>query len=230
VRHIVAMGGGGFQMDDPLLDAALLELVSAERPKVCLIATAAGDPPELEDRFRRAFDGCETTALRLFDREVQDIARFLAAQDLVYVTGGNTVSLLAVWRAHGVDTALRAAGEAGVVLAGMSAGANCWFEACTTDSYLLGRADPLRDGLGVVAGSFTPHYGSEEARRPAVRELVGSGALPAGYACDDFAAVHAVDGEVVEAWASRPGALAYRVEPDGEGGLRETPIATRLLG
>jgi dipeptidase E len=63
-----------------------------------------------------------------------------------------------------------------------------------------------------------------------VRELVGTGALPAGYACDDFAAVHAVDGEVVEAWASRPGATAYRVEPDGEGGLRETPIATRLLG
>jgi peptidase E len=223
------MGGGGFQMDDPLLDAEVARLVGSERPRACLLPTAAGDPADLEDRFRASFSHCETAVLRLFDREVADIAGFLAAQDLVYVTGGNTVNLLAVWRAHGVDTALRAASEAGVVLAGISAGANCWFEASTTDSYLLGNADPLRDGLGFVRGSFTPHYDGEEARRPAVRELVGSGGLPPGYACDDFAAIHIVDGEVREAWASRAGARAYRVEPDGSGGVRETPLPTRSI-
>jgi peptidase E len=228
--HIVAMGGGGFLMEDPASDAELLRLIGRDRPRVCLIPTASGDDTGIEARFLDAFASCETSILRLFDRDVAEIGEFLAAQDLIYVTGGNTVSLLAVWRAHGVDTALRSAYEAGVVLAGMSAGANCWFQACTTDSYRLGVADPLHDGLGLIAGSFTPHYDSEPARRPAVRELVGSGALPPGYACDDFAALHLVDGEVREAWASRADAHAYRVEPDGAGGVRETRLATRLLG
>ena len=228
--HIVAMGGGGFQMDDPLLDAEVLRLVGKDRPRICLIPTASGDAPDVVDRFHGAFAGCDTAVLRLFDREVEDIERFLVDRDVVYVTGGNTVNLLAVWRAHGVDAALRAASEAGVVLAGMSAGANCWFEGSTTDSYLLGRADALPDGLGLAAGSFTPHYDGEAARRPAVRGLIGSGALPPGYACDDFAAVHVVGGRVQEAWASRAAARAYRVEPDGQGGVIETPLETRELG
>jgi peptidase E len=113
-------------------------------------------------------------------------------------------------------------------MAGISAGANCWFEACTTDSFQLGRADPLRDGLGFVAGSFTPHYDAESARRPALLELVGSGELPGGYACDEFAAVHVVEGELAEAVASRPGARAFRVEAV-DGRVRETPLETRLL-
>ncbi len=113
-------------------------------------------------------------------------------------------------------------------MAGISAGANCWFEACTTDSFQLGRADPLRDGLGFVTGSFTPHYDTEPARRPAVLELVGSGGLPPGYACDEFAAVHLVDGELREAVASRPGARAFRVDAV-DGATRETPLDVRLL-
>jgi len=224
------MGGGGFQMGDRLLDAEVLALAGKDRPRVCLIPTASGDPRELEDRFRAAFSHCDTSVLRLFDRDVEDVEAFLSGHDVVYVTGGNTVSMLAVWRAHGVDRALLAAAEAGVVLAGMSAGANCWFEACTTDSFLLGRADPLRDGLGLAAGSFTPHYDGEEARRPALRQAIASGALAPGYACDDFAAVHVVDGEFADAWSSRSGARAYRVEPDGAGGVRETALPTRLLG
>jgi dipeptidase E len=222
--RIVAMGGGGFQMDDPALDRAVLDIVGLRRPRVCLIPTATADDRATEERFRTAFDNCDTSVLRLFDREVADIERLLVAQDLVYVTGGNTVNLLAVWRAHGVDEALRAAGEAGVVLAGMSAGANCWFEACTTDSFLLGNADPLLDGLGFVPGSFTPHYDGEPARRPAVHALVGGGALPPGWACDDHAALYLVDGDVRAALASKPSATAYRVEPDGHGGVVETPI------
>jgi peptidase E len=159
---------------------------------------------------------------------VADIDAFIGEQDIVYVGGGNTVSMLAVWRAHGVDRALRSAYDAGVVMAGMSAGANCWFEACTTDSYQLGRADALLDGLGFVAGSFTPHYDTEPARRPAVLELVGEGALPGGYACDEYATVHIVDGELREAVASRNGASAFRVEAvDGE--TREMPLPARLL-
>jgi dipeptidase E len=230
MRQIVAMGGGGFLMDDPLLDRFVLERVDARRPKICFLPTASGDPPGSESAFAEAFPaaGFDTSVLRLFDRDVADIAGFLGEHDVVYVGGGNTVSMLAIWRAHGVDDALRGAYEAGVVLAGMSAGANCWFEACTTDSYLLGRADPLLDGLGLIPGSFTPHYDNEESRRPAVHALIGDGVLPDGHACDDFAAVHAVDGEIRGAVASRPGARAFRVERS-EHGVTETPLDVRLL-
>jgi peptidase E len=230
VRQVIAMGGGGWMMNDPVLDGFVAGCTNAARPRICLLPTASGDPPS-SARFLEAFPGprFEPSILWLFDREVADIASFLGEQDIVYVGGGNTVSMLAVWRAHGVDVALRAAYEAGVVMAGMSAGANCWFEACTTDSFQLGRADPLLDGLGFVAGSFTPHYDGEAARRPAVLELVASGRLPAGYACDDDAAVHIVDGELHEAVASRADARALRVEAvDGQ--TRETPLDVRLLG
>ena len=227
--HVVAMGGGGWTMDDPLLDRVVTGLVRADRPRICFIPTASGDHPSSQ-RFLDAFpaDAFEASILWLFDREVADIDTFLGAQDIVYVGGGNTVSMLAVWRAHGVDSALRAAYDAGVVMAGISAGANCWFEACTTDSYQLGRADPLRDGLGFVPGSFTPHYDAEPARRPALLELVATGGLPAGFACDEYAAVHLVDGELREAVASRPGSRVFRVDA-ADGLARETPLDVRLL-
>ena len=229
MRQVVAMGGGGWTMDDPVLDRFVVEVAGVERPRICFLPTASGDHPA-SGRFLEVFpaERFDASILWLFDREVADVGSFLGEQDIVYVGGGNTVSMLAVWRAHGVDEALRAAYDAGVVMAGISAGANCWFEACTTDSFQLGRADPLRDGLGLVAGSFTPHYDAEEARRPALLELVGSGELPAGYACDEFAAVHLVEGELREAVASRPGVRAFRVEAV-DGRVRETPLETRLL-
>jgi len=223
------MGGGGWMMDDPALDRAVLELTDARRPRICFVPTASGDHPASE-RFLEAFPahGFDASILWLFDRDVADIDALLGEQDIVYVGGGNTVSMLAVWRAHGVDRALRAAYDAGVVMAGMSAGANCWFEACTTDSFRLGRADPLLDGLGLVPGSFTPHYGSEPARRPALLELVASGALPPGFACDDYAAVHMVGGAFAEAVRSRPDARVFRVAP-GDGGTREEPLEARTF-
>jgi hypothetical protein len=148
--QVVAMGGGGWTMDDPVLDRFVTGLVSADRPKICFIPTASGDHPASEGFFD-AFpaDRFDASIPWLFNREVADIDAFLGAQDIVYVGGGNTVSMLAVWRVHGVDDALRAAHDSGVVMAGISAGANCWFEACTTDSFQLGRADPLRDGARV---------------------------------------------------------------------------------
>ncbi|MEX0983581.1 MAG: peptidase E [Actinomycetota bacterium] len=230
VRHIVAMGGGGFLMEDPVLDAFTVGL-SAKRPKVCFVPTASGDAATAVARFFEAFPArsFEPSLLRLFDREVADLGAYLGEQDLVYVGGGNTAVMLAAWRVHGLDVALRNAWASGVVMAGMSAGANCWFEACTTDSYGLGRADPLLDGLGLAPGSFTPHYDGEVARRPALHALIGKGELPGGIACDDFAAVHVVGTEVEEVVASRAGAKAFRVEVPG-GVLTEEPLAVRFLG
>jgi dipeptidase E len=229
-RHIVAMGGGGFSMDDPVLDRFVLDLTGADRPRVCFLATASGDSERYRLRFFEAFarQGCVASELTLFDRSVEHVDDYLLAHDVVYVGGGNTASMLAVWRRHGVDVALRGAWEAGVVLAGVSAGANCWFEASTTDSFLLGRADPLADGLGMLAGSFCPHYDSEPERRRRFHEHVASGALPAGFGADDFAAVHFADADVADAIASRPGASVYRVEREGDGAVEESLPVRRL--
>ena len=230
-RHIVAMGGGGFTMDDPLLDRYVLDLVDAARPKVCFLPHATAALPVYVLRFLDAFPASrfEPTYLDLFNRTVEDVAGFLAEQDLIYVGGGNTANLLSIWRVHGVDAALRAAWESGVICCGVSAGANCWFEASTTDSFLRGQADPLRDGLGLLPGSFTPHYDGEESRRPALRALVGSGAFPEGLACDDFAALHFAGTEPVEAVASRPGAGAYRVTRGPDGVAVEESLEVRSL-
>ena len=142
-RHVVALGGGGFLSGtDPELDDFVLTLAARDHPRVCYVGTASGDPTANEDRFLDALAGrADGRVLRLFDRVVPDLDAFLAEQDVVYVGGGSTVNLLAVWRAHGLDRALRRAYEAGVVMAGVSAGANCWFGRSTTDSWLLGRAD-----------------------------------------------------------------------------------------
>ena len=168
------------------------------------------------------------TQLTLFHREVEDLPPFLLGQDAIYVGGGNTLSLLAVWRAHGVDVALRACHEAGVVLGGLSAGSICWFESGTTDSYGP-TLQPLDGGLGLVRGSHSPHYDGEAQRRPTYQRLVGSGRLVAGLAVDDgAAAVH--DGpSLVEVVASAPGRTAYRVEPDGQGGAIETALPAQIL-
>lgn len=228
-RHIVAMGGGQWP-GDPIY-RFIFDLTGAARPKILSVPTAAGDDDRSVAAFFRAFPArlWEPAVLQLFDRTVQDLRSFVLGHDVVLVGGGSTLNMLAVWRAHGLDEILREAWDAGVVLAGGSAGANCWFEASTTDSYLLGRADPLPDGLGIVPGSFCPHFDSEPSRRPSYHRLVGEGALPAGIACDDLAAVHVVDTEVADVLASDAGAGARRVEPGAHGDVVETPLEVRLL-
>jgi dipeptidase E len=227
------MGGGGFsaEPENPLLDDYLISLAPSRRsPRVCYLGTASGDMPEYRERFRAAFaDGrCTPSELTLFERTVHDLDAFLGEQDIVYVGGGNTVSLLAVWRAHGVDASLRRAYERGVVMAGMSAGMNCWFEGSITDSFALDRLQPLLDGLGLIAGSACPHYDGEEQRRPTYRAQVAAG-FPAGHAAEDGVGLLFEDGDLREAVASRPGACAYRVRlVDGE--VVEEELPTRYLG
>jgi dipeptidase E len=191
-RRIVAMGGGGFSVTERLspLDRLVLSLAREAaarrgspdpgRPRVCFIGTAGGDAESYLAKFHAAWDEvAETSHLLLFSREVADIAGFLASQDAVYVGGGNTANMLAVWALHGVDVALRAAWEQGVVMAGISAGSICWFEGGTTDSFGPQLA-AFRGGLGLVAGSHSPHFDGEEQRRPLYHRLVASGELPDG--------------------------------------------------
>ncbi len=230
-RQIVAMGGGGFSADgdDGRLDDFILTLAGRRRPRVCLIPTAGGDRDSTIVDFHAAFGGerAEASHLPLFRRSGDDIPARLLEQDVIYVAGGNTENMLAVWRLHGVDRVLRRAWEAGVVLAGMSAGSLCWFETGTTDSFGPELAR-LGAGLGFLPGSNCPHYDGEPTRRPTYHRLVAEG-MPGGYAADDWAALHFIGTELREAVSGRPGARAYRVElRDGE--VVETAVPTRYLG
>jgi peptidase E len=225
--HIVAIGGGAFwePPGDPRLDAFILGLTGRARPRVCFIPTASGDAPDTLASFYRAMarHDCRPTDLTLFPRTVEDIPALLAEQDVIWVWGGSTVNLLALWRLHGLDRPLREAYERGAVLCGVSAGMNCWFESCTTDSFGLTLA-PLPDGLGFLRGSACPHYDGEEQRRPLYRRLVDAGELAPGWAADNDVALHFSGGDFVEAVAWREGAAAYRVEPGSE-----VRVAARLL-
>lgn len=225
--HVIAIGGASFwddESEDTRLDAFILALTGRERPRVCFLGTATGDDVAYRYRFHRAMarHDCVATDLPLFPRPVDDVPAFVAEQDVFWVGGGSTANLLAVWRVHGLDALLREAYGRGAVLAGVSAGMNCWFECSTTDSFGT-ELVPLRDGLGILRGSACPHYDGEPQRRPLYRALVDGG-FPPGYAVDEDAALHFADGEVVEAVALRDGPAAYRVEPGAE-----TRIGARVL-
>lgn len=230
----MVVGGGAFGRETnggPLEDHWLRlarETHGHDRPRVCFIGTATGDDHAATDHFHELFGGvAETTHLALFARTVTDVRAFLLAQDAIFVGGGNTASLLGVWRAHEVDDALWVAHDAGVLLAGRSAGGICWFESGTTDSFGP-RLASLTGALGLIPGSHCPHYDGEPERRPTYHELIETGALPAGLAVDDHAAAIFDGANLVEVVAAHPGPAAYRVErtPDG---VVETVLPARVL-
>ena len=230
-RRIVPMGGGGFSMEprNPRLDKWLLSLARRSRPRVLFIPTASGDAEDYVRRFYRAFAryACRPTHLPLFNRTTGDLRKQVASQDLIYVGGGNTANLLAIWKTHGLDRALREAWHEGVVLCGVSAGAICWFEGGVTDSF--GRAlQPLEGGLALLPGSFCPHYDGETQRRPAFHRLVASGRLASGFAADDGAAILFEGSDVADVVRSRRNAAAYRVCRDGNRSV-EKMLEARLL-
>ena len=140
-----------------------------------------------------------------------DLRDHVLSQDVIYVAGGSTANMLAVWRVHGFDSLLREAWERGILLCGTSAGMICWFECGVTDSFGP-ELEGMRDLLGFLPGSACPHYDSEDRRRPVYRQLVDEG-FPPGYAADNNAALHFVGIELREAICLQEGARAYRVEP-----------------
>jgi peptidase E len=232
-RTIIAMGGLSFEPSDPLLEGFILGVARArrgrERPRVCFLPTASGDNDSYIAQFYAAFARpSEASHLGLFHRSVDDLEGFLLEQDVIFVGGGNTANMLAIWRVHGVDRILTQAWEAGVVLTGTSAGSNCWFEGSTTDSF--GGLAALNDGLGLLPGSHSPHYDGEPFRRPTYRRLVADGTLPGGYAADDAAALVFDATNLVEVVGAVPTARGYRVERGPDGDAIETALPTRYLG
>ncbi|MEQ6903168.1 peptidase E [Nocardioides sp. YIM 152588] len=205
--------------------------VDGRAPKVCFLATACGDAPAVIHDF---YDMAQTAGfapshLQLFTMpNVEDIAGHLLEQDVVWVWGGSVAGLLAMWRLHGVDEAMRKAWEAGVVLTGVSAGSICWHVGGTTDSFGPDLR-PINNGLGLVPYSNGVHYDSEKQRRPLFQRLIAEEVLPAGYATDDGVGVLYRGTEMVEALSERKGAGAYFVERGADGGAVETELDVRLL-
>jgi len=231
---VLAVGGGMLMPRDavPLQVKYAIELTGQARPRLCVLNTAVGDDPNAYLRFydRLAETPARVRHLALFPMpNVTDPEDLLMSQDVIFVGGGSVANMVAVWRVHGIDEILRKAWHAGIVLAGSSAGGICWFEGGTTDSFGM-RLRPFTDGLGMLPGSFCPHYNSEQERRPLYRRLVADGTLPDGVACDDGAGAHYVDETLAELVADRPEANAYRVAADGAGGAFETVLDVRFLG
>lgn len=224
--HVVAMGGGGFSMEaTPLLDRFVLSLTGKRRPAVAFVPTASGDSRDYCARFLRAFRrlGAKGSILSLFRRDEKDLRRTVLAKDVVYVGGGNTHNMLLLWRDWGLDRILRDAYERGVVMAGLSAGSICWFEEGLTDSFGM----PVRPMkcLGFLKGSHCPHYDGEAFRRRIYRDAIAAGRMKPGWAADDGAALHFVDGRLKQVVSSRRKARVYAVSPSGS---RE--IVSRYLG
>ena len=215
--------------NDPYHDF-ILGLSRKERPRVLFLPTATGDDPSSIVSFSETYtaDRCVPFHLRLFTRSVSDLRGFVLSMDLIIVGGGNTANMLDVWRRQGLDVILREAWENGAVLTGGSAGALCWFQGGTTDSFGL-PYQVLADGLGFLDGSLCPHYDGEDSRRPVYHDALLSGALPGGYGVDDLVGLYFHGTEFVGAFSSSPTAGALRIEVV-DGTIVETRIPVQVLG
>jgi peptidase E len=222
------MGGGGFSMepDNLCLDRYILQHARNTNPTVCFLPTASGDSDGYIVRFYSAFNKlrCRPRHLSLF-RQPSDLSGVVSECDVIYVGGGNTRNMLAIWRACGLDALLRRAWESGTVLCGLSAGAICWFEQGHTDS--AGSLDAMTC-LGFLPGSCTPHYDGEPGRRPSYHALIQRGELSAGYALDDGAALHFIGDGLAHVVSSRPAARAFHVRSEN-GTIIEESLQTRFL-
>lgn len=229
---ILAMGGGGFTMEpaNPLLDDFVLSLARTGRPRILFLPTASGDETAQINAFRARYGArlCLPEQLSLFRlRELPGtLEEIILAQDIIYVGGGSMRNLLAIWRAHGLDELLCAAWRRGTVLAGLSAGGMCWFQAGITCS--SGPPEPI-EGLGLLEGSLSVHADGEPERLPAWLAGVRDGVLPGGWALDDGVALLFSGRQLVRVVSSRPGAGALRADAIA-GELVRRRIPTDLLG
>lgn len=238
-RHVLAIGGIRLGDDAgrapgrvPAMLAFAGSLTGKPAPRICVINTASGDDPAAYLRMQDALSttSWQVSRLALFPMPtVADPEDLLLSADLIFVGGGSVANMVAVWRVHGVDRILHRAWQAGIVLAGVSAGAICWFGGGTTDSFGPDLR-PFADGLGMLPGSYCPHYDSESRRAPLFRSLVADGTLPPGIACDDGAAAHVIDDDLAEIVADRPGAGGYLVDRAADGAATQTALPVRQIG
>jgi dipeptidase E len=227
--QIIAIGGGGFYRDcgNLKLEQYIIHQSGAANPRVAFIPTASGEPDHYVASFYAAFLklNCRPSVLSLF-RRTMEVRSFLLSQDVIYVGGGNTKSMLVLWQDWGVAEALREAWQSGIVLAGVSAGAICWYEQGVTDSF----AAELQalSCLSFLPGSCCPHYDGEPDRRPSYHRLLAADAIKPGVAIEDWTAVHYLGSEIKRVVTAKDGARAYKLRTVN-GIVQEVPVPADYL-
>ena len=195
-KQIIAIGGGGFGRSpgEGLIEKYILDQSEKNDPKICFIPTATGDNEAYKVNYYSTFSKlhCSPSHLDLFKR-TPNLKDLILKQDIIFVGGGNTKSMLAVWKDWGLDLLLKEAYEKGVIMSGVSAGAICWFDQGVTDSW----AEDLKimDCLGFIEGACCPHYDEEPQRKPSLNKFITEKVLKSCYAVDGGCALHIEDEE-----------------------------------
>ncbi|MDA8916532.1 peptidase E [Gammaproteobacteria bacterium] len=194
MKQIIAIGGGGFGrvIKDLKIEKYIKSQSTKPNPKICFIPTATGDDQGYIDNFYKAFNelGCETSHINFFKRTI-DLKSHILNQDIIYVGGGNTKSMLAVWKEWGLDLILEEAYQEGIIMSGVSAGAICWFKKGITDSWAGHQA--TIDCLGFVEGICCPHYDEEPERIPYVKDILTNKKIDSCLAIEGYTALHLID-------------------------------------
>ena len=194
MKQIIAIGGGGFgrEIKDLKIEKYIVDQSKARTPKICFIPTATGDDQAYIDTFYKAFNslGCITSHINFFKRTI-NLKEHILDQDIIYVGGGNTKSMLAVWKEWGLDKILFEAYKNKIIMSGVSAGAICWFKKGITDSWKDSQA--TLDCLNFVDGVCCPHYDEEPERIPYVKEILVNKEISSCYAIEGYAALHLID-------------------------------------
>ena len=190
-KQIIAIGGGGFGRNpgDGVIEQYILDQTGKEKPNICFIPTATGDNEAYKVNYYSTFSKLNCNPIHLdFFKRTPDLEQLIPQQDAIFVGGGNTKSMLAVWKDWNLDKLLKDAYEKGVVMSGVSAGANCWFERAVVDSW----EKDLRviDCMGFVKGNCCPHYDEEPQRRPAVKKFLKDGIMESCYSVEGNCALH----------------------------------------
>ena len=190
-KQIIAIGGGGFGRNpgDGVIEQYILDQTGKEKPNICFIPTATGDNEAYKVNYYSTFSKLDCNPIHLdFFKRTPDLEQLIPQQDAIFVGGGNTKSMLAVWKDWNLDKLLKEAYEKGVVMSGVSAGANCWFERAVVDSW----EEDLRviDCMGFIKGICCPHYDEEPQRRPAVKTFLEDGIIDSCYSVEGNCALH----------------------------------------
>lgn len=215
-KQIIALGGGGFsEEENSSLDSYILQQSEKEIPRICFVPTASNDAQGYIEKFIQAFRSlnCEPTVIALSDPS-RNLKEFVQQQDIIYVGGGNTEYMLQRWRETGLDLLFRHAYERGTILAGLSAGAMCWFQYGITDQKQNGFRSI--EGLGLLNGTFCPHANKGLGYFEVFEQLLLEDEVPSGYACEDNLGLHFINGKLVEIIRSQDTASGFYIEKKGK--------------
>ena len=212
-RNIIAIGGGGFGANpgQGIIEEYILRQTKKKNPKICFIPTATGDNDAYKVNYYSTFTNLDCCPSHLdFFKRTPDLNDLVLNQDVIFVGGGNTKSMLAVWREWGLDKILKKAYLNGIVMSGVSAGAICWFQNGITDSWASNLK--MMPCLNFIKGTCCPHYDEEPERKPTVKNFLLKNKIKNVYAVDGGAALHIKDEKIFKSIIFKKNKSSYLVD------------------